>query len=58
MLEKALTELQSGDPGAFVHADVKNDKIRVITVVTSGMKKNFEQNPTIIFLDGNYKVHH
>ena len=56
LLDKVLSYLQSHDRDAFVHADVRNNKVQVITLVMAAMKKNFEENATIIFLDGTYKV--
>ena len=48
--KKVLGDLQSRDPDAFVHVDVRNNKICVITLITSAMKKNFSDNPTVNIL--------
>ena len=48
LLEKVLGDLQNRDPDAFVHVDVRNNKICVITLITSAMKKNLSDNPTVL----------
>ena len=56
LLNKVLSDLQNKDLEAFVDVVVTNGRICVVTIVTSAMKRNFEENPTVIFLDGTYKV--
>ena len=48
LLETVLGDLQSRDPDAFVHVDVRNNRICVLTLITSPMKQNFSDNPTVL----------
>ena len=49
LLEKVLGDIQSRDLDAFIHVDVRNNKICVITLITLAMKKDFSYNLLLFF---------
>lgn len=58
VLEEVLKDIQKKDSGAFIDVvtNQKTEQILCITLITSTMQNNFDQNPNICFLDGTYKV--
>ncbi|XP_055348203.1 uncharacterized protein LOC129595277 [Paramacrobiotus metropolitanus] len=57
MVNHILNEIRRKDAGVFIDIVVSDaQKVTNITIITSEMQKNFNENYSLAFLDGTYKL--